>query len=367
MEKNDYYETLGVDKNATKKDIKKAYRRLVKKYHPDKNQSPEAEDKFKEVQEAYEVLNDDQKRKAYDQYGHAGTQGFSGFGQSGGYNYGGNYEDLNDILNQFFGGFNNFGGFSGFSGSPFQKQRRKAGIRGSDVEVTLNIDFLEAVFGSEKNIVYQRKIQCDKCKGTGAKEGTSKKTCDTCQGKGVVTNVKNTFIGQIRTQSICPECNGAREIIDEPCEKCNGQGIEQVKEDFKIKIPPGIPDGVVLKFREKGNAGKNGGNSGDLYINIEVSPHEIFERRGDDIYIEQEIDVMTAILGGSIEVPTVHGDIEMKIPAGTQPNKVFKLSERGGIRFKNGGKGDQYVKIVVNIPKNLNKKQKKKLEEFKKI
>lgn len=365
MEKRDYYEVLGVSKQASKQEIKKAYRKLVKEYHPDKNKSPDAEGKFKEVQEAYDILNDDQKRKAYDQFGHAGTEGFGSQG-GGTYNYSGNYEDLSDILNQFFGGFGDFGGFSGF-GSPYRRSSRTTSSRGSDIEVTLNIDFLEAVFGSEKNIRYTKNTSCKSCKGTGAKNGTSKKTCETCKGQGVISHIQNTFIGQIRTQSICPTCHGTRETIDEFCEECGGKGILKTSEDFKIKIPPGIPDGVILRFKDKGNSGKNGGVAGDLYINIEVTPHEIFERRGDDIYMEQEIDAITAILGDTIKVPTVQGEIDMKIPEGTQPNKVFKLSGRGGIRFKNGGNGDQYVKIIIKIPKNLNRKQKQKLEEFRKI
>lgn len=364
MNKRDYYEVLGISKGADKKEIKKAYRALAKKYHPDKNSSPDAEKTFKEAQEAYDVLGDDQKRKAYDQYGHAGTQGFGGGGGYGGGGFdfsGGGFggDDLGDIFNQFFRG-QGFGGFSqGRSGS------RRRDVRGNDLEILLTISFEDSIFGTEKTIKYNRKNPCEDCKSTGAKNGTSKKTCSQCNGTGVVRQVQNTFIGQIQTQVVCPSCHGAAEIIDEECQTCSGKGHKEEETEFKIKIPKGIPDGVTLRFRGQGDAGEHGGETGDLYINVEITAHDDFDRRGDDIYIEKTIDVVTATLGGEIEIPSVEGEIKMKIPSGTQPEKVFKLSGKGGPKFKGDGNGDQYVKINIEIPTKLSRSEKKIWEKLK--
>lgn len=361
MNKRDYYEVLGVSKDASKTEIKKAYRNLAKKYHPDRNKEADAEQKFKEVKEAYEILSDEQKRSAYDQYGHAGTQGFGGAENGyGGFEGFGDYSDLNDIFEQFFGG-----GFAGFSG--FNQQPRRTSVRGSDLEVNLKIPFMDAVFGTKKTLKYERMIPCAECDASGAKNGSSKKTCPTCEGRGQVVRVQNAFMfGTIQTAVPCPECNGSGEIITEKCKECNGEGRTKKEEQFTIKIPPGIPDGVTLRFRDRGNAGKKGGNSGDLFINIEIEPHEKLERRGNDIYLETEIDAVTATLGDTITVPTVHGDLKIKIPSGTQPNKVIKLSGKGGPKFKGRGNGDQYVQIKVQIPEKLSRKQKKLWEEIKK-
>lgn len=356
MTKRDYYDVLGISKTADKKEMKKAYRKLVKEYHPDKNSAADAEEKFKEVQEAYETLGDTQKRKAYDQYGHAGTQGFGGFGGfgGGGQQYAG-AEDINDIFNQFFGGQR--GG----------RQQRQRDTSGDDLEINVDLSFEEAIFGIEKNLKYKRKKPCSPCKGGGAKDGTSWKSCERCNGQGVISQVQQTFLGQIRTQSVCPLCNGKGKEVDEKCNKCSGQGYNEVEDDFKIEIPKGIPDGVTLRFRERGEASVYGGPAGDLFVNIEVSPHESFERRGDDIYLEKEISVISATLGESIEVPTVHGSVTMKIPAGTQPGKVFRLSEKGGPKFRGNSNGDQYVKITVIVPKKLSKEARKKWEELKSL
>lgn len=364
MSKRDYYEVLGVSKNADKKEIKQAYRELVKKYHPDKNSSPEAETKFKEVQEAYDILSDEQKRSSYDQFGHAGTQGFGGYGGNGGYGAyanGFDFGNINDIFSQFFG--EDFAGTQGYGFNTSQRQSKRT--RGSDIEANLNISFEEAVFGIEKTLTYKRKIQCNHCNGTGAKNGTSKTKCSQCNGTGQVTRVQNTFIGQIQTRSVCPTCNGQGETIDEKCPHCT-HGINEENAEFKIKVPHGIPDGVTLRFRGKGNAGKNGGDYGDLFININVAPHDSFERRGDDIYMEYEIDAITATLGDVVQVPTVHGEVKLKIPAGTQNGKVFKLSGKGGPRFRGGGNGDQYTQIKILIPTKLNREQKRLWEELKK-
>ncbi len=352
-EKRDYYEVLGVSKSASKDEIKKAYRKLAKEYHPDKNKAPEAEAKFKEAQEAYDILSDEQKRKAYDQYGFAGTQAFGGGGNGfGGFgNFNGDLGGFEDILGGLFG--SSFGGFD-FGGS-----RGRGGPsvrRGNDLEFTLQIEFLEAVFGIEKEIEYNRKIHCDKCSGSGAKNN-KKKTCQTCNGRGQVAQVQNTMLGRMQVVTTCPTCRGEGEIIEEKCEKCNGTGTNTIKDTFKIKIPAGIPDGVTIRFNEKGDAGPNSGPHGDLLITIEVKPHKVLERRGNDIYMDQEIDVVAAVLGGEVKVPTVHGDVLMKIPAGTQSEKVLRLKDKGGPKFRGNGNGDQYVKIVVKIPEKLSKQE----------
>ncbi len=380
--KRDYYEILGINKTASKSEIKKAYRKLAKKYHPDKNDSDDAEEKFKEVQEAYEILSDENKRKAYDQFGHAGTQGFSGGGGGaysgfsgfedlftggfsgqggrGGASFSGNAEDLGDIFSQFFG--DSFGGFGG------RGSTREAGsMRGSDIEATLRIEFDEAVFGKYKTISYKRKVTCDECDGTGAESASDYKKCDTCHGRGRVTQVKRTFLGTVQTTGVCPECQGKGKIITKKCKKCEGQGRVVSSEDFKIKIPPGIPDNVTLKFRDRGNAGMLGGNHGDLYITVEVEPHPELERRGDDIYSSKKIDVTTAVLGDEVKIESVRGELTLKIPPGTQSGKIFKLSEKGGPKFKGRGNGDHYVKVEVEIPEKLTRKQRELWEGLSEI
>lgn len=355
MAKKDYYEVLGVSKSASKDEIKKAYRKLAKENHPDKNKAAGAEEKFKEAQEAYENLSDPQKRQAYDQYGFAGSQAFGGgnpFG--GGFQQGGfssDFGDLGDLLGNFFGG--SVGGFD-FGGG---QSRSKRNNRGTDLELTLQVEFLDAIFGKEIEIEYRRKVMCDKCNGTGSKDG-KKKVCHTCDGKGQVRQMQNTFFGTMQVVTECPTCHGSGQEISEKCDKCNGTGVNSEKDTFKLKIPAGIPDGVTLKFSGKGNAGENSGESGDLYVTIEVKPHTVLERKGDDIYMDKEIDVVTAVLGGEVTVPTVHGDVIMKIPSGTQPEKVLRLKSKGGPKFRGGGEGDQYVKLLVKIPTNISKKDK---------
>lgn len=348
MNKRDYYEILGISKSADKKQIKSAYRELAKKYHPDKNSEPGAEDKFKEVQEAYDILMDDEKRKAYDQFGHAGTQGFGGFGGQNSYGGFGGFEDMSDIFSQFFGQ-----GFGGFSSSMDRRNHR-----GSDIEVTMEVPFMDAVFGKDEEITYKRKVPCDSCSATGAKHGTSYKACTNCGGRGVVTRIQNTFIGRIQTQAACEVCYGIGQMIDERCEDCNGEGYSIKNDNLKIKIPSGIPSGVTIKFTGKGNAAGNGGRTGDLYVNIEVLPDDYFERNENDIYSSVEISPALATLGGSVEVRTVHGSVTLKIPPSTQPGKIFKLSGKGGPKFKGHGNGDQYVKTIVRIPEKLSKEQK---------
>jgi len=351
MDKRDYYDILGLKKGASKQDIKRAYRRLAKEFHPDRNKSADAETKFKEVQEAYEVLSDDQKRTAYDQYGHAATQGFGG-----GYDFSGGSYDFNDfsgfgdIFDQFFGG-----SFAGFGGSP----RRTSSVsrRGRDIEASLKVDFIDAVFGVEKSIEYQRKVVCKTCKGTGAEQGKDPVKCTTCNGQGQVRRTQQTFLGNFQTVTTCPDCKGEGKIIKDKCKDCFGEGIQTENTNFKLKIPQGIPDGVSLKFKGRGNAGIKGGEHGDLYLVIDVKAHDKFERRGDDIYLEVQIEAPVAALGTKANVPTVHGEKELVIPSGTQPETVLKMSGLGAPKFRGKGNGDQYVKIEVVIPTKLTRQQ----------
>lgn len=363
MSKRDYYEVLGISKSASKQEIKKAYRQLAKQYHPDRNKEEGAEDKFKEVQEAYEILSDEQKRSAYDQYGHAGTQGFGGgmggFGNFGDFQeaFGGaDLGGLGDILGSFFGG-----GFQGGGG-----RGRASRSRGSDLQVTITLEFEEAVFGVEKNIEYERFVSCEHCNGIGAKDGELE-TCSTCNGNGQVAQVQRTILGSMQVVTTCPTCGGTGKVAKTPCEHCDGKGRNKVKDSLKINIPAGIPDGVTLRFQGKGNAGEKGGTAGDLFVNIEVKEHAVLERRGNDIYMDTHVDVVTAVLGGEVRVPTVHGDVMMKIPAGTQSEKVLRLKSKGGPIFKKNENGDQYVRIIVDIPEKLSSEQRKLWESLKEV
>ena len=361
MEKRDYYEILGLSKSASKQEIKSAYRKLAKEFHPDRNKAADAEHKFKEVQEAYEVLSDERKKAAYDKFGHAGAQSFGGaggysdMGGFGGFNGAGfdmgDMGSINDIFEQFFGG-----GFGGFSTGGRARGPRKS--RGEDLEFNLKITFDESIFGTEKTIRYKRTVLCDACKGTGAKAGTSMKTCPDCAGAGQVRRVQQTILGNFQTVTPCATCQGTGSVIKEHCEVCNGKGTLTITADFKIKVPQGIPDGVTLRFKESGNAGSKGGTYGDLYINIEVEEHESLEKRGDDIYSDLEIDVSEAVLGVEKKILTVRGEELIKVPPGTQPETILKFSGKGAPRFKGNGSGDHYLKIIVKIPQKLNKKQK---------
>ena len=356
MEKRDYYEVLGVDKKASAEEIKKAYRKLVKKYHPDVNKEAGAEEKFKEVQEAYEILSDASKRSAYDQYGHAGTAGFNpGNGSSGFEGFGDAPFDMGDIFNTFFGGGNfsqdfgfNFGGASG----------REQSQVGGDITYRIKLGFLEAMEGGEYTIKIQREDECEVCNGTGSKTGKTK-TCPVCKGSGQERQIRNTILGRIAVMGVCSRCNGTGKIVENPCKECGGSGVKTKREEVKIKIPAGAYDGMTLRFRGGGNAGPNNSGFGDLYIQIEVEASEEFERRGNDIYSNISIPVTMAVLGGEVNVETVAGNVLLKIPKGIQPSTIIKLKGKGShILNESEKRGDHYVRVNIDIPTRLSREEK---------
>lgn len=350
MEKRDYYEVLGLEKTASKDEIKKAYRKLSKKYHPDLNKEPGAEEKFKEIAEAYEVLSDDQKRARYDQFGHQdpnqGFGGFSGFGSTEGF---GGFED---IFSSFFGG-----------GSRTRRDPN-APRKGDDLQYRMTISFEEAVFGKEKEIEIPREETCDTCHGTGAKPGTSKETCSYCNGTGQISETVNTPFGQIVNRRTCSHCQGTGQMIKEKCSTCHGSGTVKKRKKIKVNIPAGVDDGQQLRVSGQGEAGVNGGPAGDLYIVFHVRASDKFERDGDDIYLELPITFAQAALGDEIEVPTIYGKVKMKIPAGTQSGDRFRLKDKGVKNVHGYGNGDQHVIVKIKTPKKLTEKQKELLREF---
>ncbi len=356
MTERDLYETLGVSRDASQEEIKKAYRKLARKYHPDVNpDDEEAEKKFKEVQHAYEVLGDEDKRTRYDQFGHAGVDEDayqqSGFGGFGGQDFGG-FGGFEDIFDAFFGG-----GFSGGGGSRRQRPRR-----GSDLLYRLELEFEEAVFGTEKEAEIPRTESCEKCKGTGAKPGTSPETCPTCDGGGEIRQVKQTPLGQFVNVATCNACGGEGKIVKEKCSECHGEGKVVRRRKVKLNIPEGVDEGTRLRVAGEGQAGSKGGPPGDLYVEISVKPHEYFERDGSDIYYLADISFPLAAVGGEIEVPTLEGKAKLKVPEGTQNGATFKLKNKG-VPSKRG-RGHQFVKVNVEVPKKLNSEQKKILREF---
>ncbi len=363
--KRDFYEVLGVDKSANDDDLKKAYRKLAKKYHPDLNPGDAtAEKNFKEVNEAYEILSDKEKRARYDQFGHAGVDpnfgagagGPGGFG--GGFGGFGDFGDLGDIFGSFFGG--------GFGGGG-RTRNPNAPRRGNDTSSAVNISFEEAALGCTKTVKFTKIDNCPDCNGSGCETGTSSKTCPVCHGSGQVASVQRTPFGQIKTQGVCNNCHGSGKIIDKPCHTCAGKGRIRHTVEKTVDIPAGIDDGQVISVRGGGDAGVNGGPSGDLRLNVNVRPHPIFERSGYDVFCEIPITFTQAALGDSITVPTLYGKVKFDIHEGTQPGDEFKLRGKGIQRLNYAGKGDQYVRITVEIPKDLSKEQKQKLSEFDKV
>ncbi len=361
MAKRDYYEVLGVGKNASPDEIKKAFRRLAVQYHPDKEGGDEA--KFKEVNEAYEVLKDESKRKRYDQFGHAGIGSsaasdgnpFAGFGGGQGQEIHFDFGDLGlgDILGSFFGG--------GFNGGNARTHSRTA--RGRDVETSVELTFEQAVFGTEVDVKLNLEDVCEHCKGTTVEPGYELKVCDTCKGSGQVVNVTRTIFGNIQQASICPKCHGRGKVPEKACTVCRGKGTKVKSQTIGLKIPAGIDDGATIRLREHGEAVANG-PKGDLYVNIRVKSHKHFTREGDLILSEEHVNMVGAALGTHIEVETVDGPVTMKVPAGTQSGTDFKLSNHGVPHMKGGSRGAHIVTVVVDTPTRLSRKQRELLEEL---
>ncbi|MDR1272700.1 MAG: molecular chaperone DnaJ [Clostridiales Family XIII bacterium] len=362
-EKRDYYEILGLKKGATDDDVKKAFRKKAMEYHPDKNQgNKDAEEKFKEVNEAYGILSDSEKKDMYDRFGHAGVDpnagfgagGFSGFSGFGGAGTAGYATDFGDIFGDLFGGM--FGGGGG---------RRKNGPRkGRDLQQTVTIKFKEAAFGTKKKLKMKMQADCPDCHGTGAKDGTAKRVCPTCNGAGQVQTQQKTPFGSFSNISTCPECHGAGEIIDTPCEKCGGTGKIIKDVTISVDIPAGVDNDSIIPIRGQGEAGSNGGPAGDLFIIIRVEPHELFTRIGDDLRIDMPITFDQAALGTTIVVPTLKEKVKYKVPAGTQPETVFRLKGKGVKSLRGNRYGDLYVRAVLEVPTKLNAGQKQKIKDL---
>ena len=358
-DKRDYYEVLGVAKGASDDELKKAYRQAAKKYHPDLNpDNKEAEAKFKEVNEAYEVLSDKEKRARYDQFGHAGVDPNYGAGAGGGSPFGVDM-DFGDIFSSVFGGFGGFGGR--------RNSNPNAPRRGADVETSVTITFDEAAKGCQKEISYSAVVTCNECSGTGAQKGTTPKTCSVCGGRGQVMVNQRTPFGVVQTARVCDACKGKGKVIDNPCKACSGNG--RVKRNIKktINIPAGINDEQMLNVSGQGSSGINGGPAGDVHVYVNVKPHQIFVRRGDDVWCEIPVTFAQAAMGSEVIVPTIDGKVSYNVHEGTQPGDVFKLKGRGIPHINGRGRGDQYVRVTVEVPKNLNKEQKELLKKFESV
>ena len=350
MNNTEYYDRLGVSKDASQDEIKRAYRKMSKKYHPDINKEPGAEEKYKEILEAYETLSDAQKRAAYDQYGPDGANGFGGQGSFGGFDGGAGFGGFEDIFSSFFGG--------GATRNP------NAPRQGDDLQYRVNLSFEEAVFGAEKEIHYNREVTCKTCSGSGAKPGTSPVTCGRCHGQGVINVDTQTPLGMMRRQVTCDICHGTGQEIKEPCQTCHGTGHEKQSHKVSVKIPAGVETGQQIRLAGQGEAGFNGGPYGDLFVIINVNPSDKFTRDGSTIYYTLNISFVQAALGDTVEVPTVHGNVEMTIPAGTQTGKTFRLKGKGAPRLRGGSQGDQHVTVKIVTPTKLNDAQKEALLAF---
>lgn len=346
MSKRDYYEVLGVDRNASKEEIKRAYRKLARKYHPDVNKEPDAAEKFKEVQEAYETLSDPQKKARYDQFGHADpNQGFGGSGFESA-DFGG----FGDIFDMFFGGG--------------RRRDPNAPRQGADLQYTMTLEFEEAIFGKETDITIPREETCQRCGGNGARPGTSPERCPHCGGSGQLNHEQNTPFGRVINRRVCHYCHGKGTIIREKCPLCRGEGKVRKNKKIHVKIPAGVDDGQQIRIAGKGEPGENGGPAGDLYIVFRVKEHEFFRRDGDDIYCEIPCTFPQVALGDEIEVPTLYGKVKLRIPPGTQTGTSFRLRDKGAPNVRGYGRGDQHVKIRVVTPKKLNEEQKQLLRRF---
>ena len=361
-EKRDYYEVLGLKKGASDDEIKKAYRKMAIKYHPDRNlnNKEEAEAHMKEINEAYDVLKDPQKKAQYDQFGHdaftagggGGAGGFGGFGGFGGGGFSGGFGDFGDIFDTFFGG----GGRS--------QARRNGPEQGADLRMDIELNFEEAAFGVEKELKVPRMENCTACGGTGAAKGTSPEDCSNCHGTGQVQSYANTPFGRMVNSHVCERCGGSGKIIKTPCKECGGRGQKKVNKTIKVKIPAGIDEGQRIRVSGGGQAGKRGGPSGDLYVYVYIKKHELFTREGYDVLCEVPVTFVQAALGDTIEVPTIHGKVEMKVAAGTQSGTVMRLRGKGIPMLRRNGNGDQHVRIKVLTPQKLSGRQKELLREF---
>ena len=355
-EKRDYYEVLGIQKGASEDEIKKAYKKLARKYHPDMNPGDkEAEEKFKEVNEANEVLSDPEKKARYDQFGFAGVDPNYGAGAGGGA-YGGGFDfgDLGDIFGSFFGG--------GFGGG--QRRNPNAPQRGESIRASVSVSFTEAAFGCEKSVTLERSEQCPTCKGNGCAPGTTPEICPDCHGTGTVQTRRQTPMGVFASNGPCRKCGGTGRLIHQPCPDCRGTGAVRKRKTIKINIPAGIDHGQTISLRGQGNAGRNGGPAGDLLITVMVQPHELFRRDGVDVFCEAPITFAQAVLGAELEIPTIDGKVKYSIPEGTQTGTVFRLKGKGIPVLNGRGRGDQYVTVTIETPRNLNKEQREALRRF---
>ena len=355
-EKRDYYEVLGIQKGASEDEIKKAYKKLAQKYHPDMNPGDkEAEEKFKEVNEANEVLSDPEKKARYDQFGFAGVDPNYGAGAGGGA-YGGGFDfgDLGDIFGSFFGG--------GFGGG--QRRNPNAPQRGESIRASVSVSFTEAAFGCEKSVTLERSEQCPTCKGNGCAPGTTPEICPDCHGTGTVQTRRQTPMGVFASNGPCRKCGGTGRLIHQPCPDCRGTGAVRKRKTIKVNIPAGIDHGQTISLRGQGNAGRNGGPAGDLLITVMVQPHELFRRDGVDVFCEAPITFAQAVLGAELEIPTIDGKVKYSIPEGTQTGTVFRLKGKGIPVLNGRGRGDQYVTVTIETPRNLNKEQKEALRRF---
>ena len=348
MQKRDYYEILGISRTASEDEIKSAFRSLARKYHPDVNKEPDAEERFKEINEAYMVLSDAEKRSVYDRYGHEGLRSAGGMPDW-------NNVDPFEIFEQFFGG-----GFGGFSSRP----KRNSPRRGEDLFYSINLEFEEAATGIDNELEITRDEVCERCNGSGAEPGTSPITCGSCQGRGEVRHVRQTFLGSMVQVTTCPDCGGTGRVITNRCTNCSGRGYERKKIKKTIPVPAGVDNGTQIRLSGEGQPGTNGGPRGNLYIEIKVKPHKFFRRRNDDVLLDMNINLAQAALGAEVKVPTLGGDEKLTIPAGTQPGKVFKLRHKGIPHLRSKGKGDQLVIINIDIPTRLTSEQRELFEKL---